>query len=83
MANKEEQAMNTITTDTMIKGRLDYKRKSIFVQNGVVIDRIGTQSSYGTFVVGEHFVRFRGKGKRNWIDLCETHMIVDFVPEAK
>ena len=75
--------MNTITTTTMIKGRLDYKRKSIFVQDGVVHDQTTMRSAYGTFVVGEHFVRFRGKGKRNWIDLCETHMIVDFIPEAK
>ena len=74
--------MNTIT-NTTIKGRLDYKRKSIFVQDGVVHDQTTTVSAYGTFVVGEHFVRFRGKGKRNWIDLCETHMIVDFIPEAK
>ena len=72
-----------IDRNTIIKGRLDYKRKSIFVQDGVVYDQTTTESRFGSFIVGEHFVRFRGKGKRNWIDLCETHMIVDFIAEVK
>lgn len=72
-----------IARNTIIKGRLDYNRKSIFVQDGVVYDQTTTQSRFGSFTVGEHFVRFRGEGKRNWIDLCETEMIVDFIPEVK
>lgn len=69
--------------NTIIKGRLDYKRKSTFVLDGVVQYGTTTNSRFGSFTVGEHFVRFRGKGKRNWIDLCETHMIVDFIAEVK
>lgn len=67
-----------IERNTIIKGRLDYKRKTTSVQDGVVYDLTTTQSRIGSFFINEHFVRFRGKGKRNWIDLCETHMIVDF-----
>ena len=72
-----------IERNTIIKGRLDYKRKSIFVQDGVVYDQTTTQSRFGSFTVGEHFVWFRGKGKRKWIHLCSTHMIVDFIAEVK
>lgn len=71
-----------IERNTIIKGRLDYKRKITAVsQDFVVYDLTTIQSRFGSFTVGEHFVRFRGKGKRNWIDLCETHMIFDFIPK--